>query len=126
MKLIFKDEHRPGVQTFQIVSEGRILAHGATPNFIQWLNELIDSAERYKQACIKQNHEIEQTLGRALGYPKYSDDQDIFPGATEDDGVCVFDQIAETLAKEAARLRLLRRSQHRNHRRYSRYSIRSY
>jgi len=103
MNLTFKDEHRPGVQTFQIVSEGRILANNATPDFATWIKELITSAERYKQACIKQNHEIEQTLGRALNYPLYASDQNVFPGATEDDGVCVFDLTAEILAIEAAR-----------------------
>lgn len=44
-----------------------------------------------------------QTLGKALGYPWYKDDQKNFPGATEDNGVCVGEHVPETLAMEAAR-----------------------
>ena len=44
-----------------------------------------------------------QTLGKALGYPRYCDDQKNFPGATEADGVCIGDHVAESLAEEAAR-----------------------
>lgn len=46
--------------------------------------------------------EICQTLGKVLGYPLFKDDQKNFPGATEADGVCVGEHIAETLAMEAA------------------------
>lgn len=49
-----------------------------------------------------QGHEIEQTLGKALGYPWFKDDQKNFPGSTEADGVCVGDHVPESLAAEAA------------------------
>lgn len=49
----------------------------------------------------KQDREIEQILGRALGYPRYADDQKNFPGATGDD-VCVGEHVPVTLAMEAA------------------------
>ena len=58
--------------------------------------------ERLRAALIKQQHEIQQTLGEALNYPKFSDDQKNFPGATGD-GVCVGDHVAESLAAEAAK-----------------------
>lgn len=58
--------------------------------------------DRMRKAAVDQNHQIEQTLGAALGYPRYCDDPTNFPGATEADGVCVGDHVAETLAKEAA------------------------
>lgn len=58
--------------------------------------------DRLRKAAASQNHEIEQTLGAALGYPRFSDDPENFPGATEADGVCVGDHVAETLAEEAA------------------------
>ena len=45
---------------------------------------------------------IEQVLGKALGYPWYKDDQKNFPGATEEDGVCVGGHVAYTIAAEAA------------------------
>jgi hypothetical protein len=64
--------------------------------------ELVTENRRLRKACINQSHEIEQTLGRALGYPRYADDQENFPGATGDD-VCVGEHVAETLAIEIAR-----------------------
>jgi len=58
--------------------------------------------ERLRDAYAKQVHDVEQTLGQALGYPWYKDDQKNFPGATEADGVCVGEHVPETLAAEAA------------------------
>jgi len=48
-------------------------------------------------------YEVEQVLGKALGYPKYSDDQKNFPGTTEKDGVCVGEHVPESLLSEAAK-----------------------
>lgn len=46
---------------------------------------------------------MEQLLAQALGcFPWYKDDQDNFPDATEDDGVCVGDLVLEDLAQMAA------------------------
>ncbi len=56
--------------------------------------------DAYKEAAIKQSAEIEQILGKALGYPRYVDDQVNFPGATEADGVFVGIDTAETLADQ--------------------------
>lgn len=47
-------------------------------------------------------NDIEQTCGKALGYPRYCDDQANFPGATEADGVCVGDHVAASIAAELA------------------------
>ena len=58
--------------------------------------------DRLRDAAIRQNHEIAQILGRALGYPRYCDDQKNFPGTTDADGVCVGDHTAESLAAEVA------------------------
>lgn len=55
-----------------------------------------------KEALFKQQHEIQQTLGKALLYPWYCDDQKNFPGTTRKEGVCVGEHIAESLADEAA------------------------
>ena len=55
-----------------------------------------------RAACSKSNDEISQVLGKALGYPWFKDDQKIFPGATEANGVCVGAHTAETIADEAA------------------------
>jgi hypothetical protein len=56
-----------------------------------------------EHACSSQNYEVCQTLGKALGYFWFKDDQANFPGATEANGVCVGDHVAETIASEAAR-----------------------
>ena len=58
--------------------------------------------ERLKAACSAQQNEIQQIIGKALGYPRYCDDQANFPNATEADGVCVGEHVAESLASEAA------------------------
>jgi len=52
--------------------------------------------------CSKLNDDVSQTLGKALGYPWFKDDPKNFPDATEADGVCVGDHVAESLAVEAA------------------------
>lgn len=62
-----------------------------------------DRLVELKFALSKQNEEICQILGIALGYPYFYKDQKNFPGTTEKDGVCVGDHVAETIAMEAAR-----------------------
>lgn len=52
--------------------------------------------------CRKESEEIEQILGKALGYPWYTDDPKNFPNATEADGVCVGVETAWSLAMIAA------------------------
>jgi hypothetical protein len=59
--------------------------------------------KRLEHGIAKQNLEIEQTCGRVLDYPWFKDDQKNFPGATEKDGVCVGEHVAETIAAELAR-----------------------
>ena len=57
--------------------------------------------ETLKDACIKTEHEIQQIAGKALGYPRYADDQKNFPGATGDD-VFVGEHVATTITAELA------------------------
>lgn len=64
-----------------------------------WCEKVRDG---YLDALREQSHEIQQVLGKALGYPMFKDDQKNFPGADDGDGVCVFEHIAETIAAEAA------------------------
>lgn len=45
---------------------------------------------------------VEQALGAALGYTRYCDNPEVFPDATDADGVCVGIHAAGTLAMEAA------------------------
>lgn len=53
---------------------------------------------------IEMERDIQQKLGRALGYPRYCDDQVNFPGSTDADGVCVGDNTAGSLVDEAVAL----------------------
>jgi hypothetical protein len=69
----------------------------------QRLEEQSEKIKRLRDGIAKQNMEIEQTCGKALDYPWFKDDQKNFPGATEKDGVCVGDHVAETIAAELAR-----------------------
>ena len=57
---------------------------------------------RLRKSAIQHDHYVCQTLGKALGYPRFVDDQKNFPGATDADGVCTAEHVPETLAKEAA------------------------
>ena len=50
----------------------------------------------------EESEEIEQILGKALGYPWFKDDPKNFPNATEADGVCVGIETAWSLAMIAA------------------------
>jgi hypothetical protein len=69
----------------------------------QELAALKEERDRLRNACAQMNDEVSQTLGKALRYPWFKDDQKNFPSATEADGVCVGEHVAETLAMEAAR-----------------------
>jgi hypothetical protein len=55
-----------------------------------------------KDAAQRTFHEVEQTLGKALGYPWFKDDRANFPDATEADGVCVGEHVPESIALEVA------------------------
>jgi hypothetical protein len=70
--------------------------------------ELLYSDHAAREAALrkllaKQDEEICHILGKALSFPWFKDDQKNFPGATEEDGVCVGDQVAETMAECAAK-----------------------
>jgi hypothetical protein len=66
------------------------------------LNAANERIKRLRDGIAKQNLEIEQTCGKVLDYPWFKDDQKNFPEATEKDGVCVGEHVAETIAAELA------------------------
>lgn len=85
-----------------------ILAAGTMQEFdwsvlerLDRLEEAESEVKRLQDACAKTEDEVEQILGKALGYPWYKDDPGIFSGATEADGVCVGEHVAASLAMEA-------------------------
>jgi len=55
-----------------------------------------------RDKMLEESKEIEQILGKALGYPWYKDDPKNFPNATEADGVCVGPETPWSLAMLAA------------------------
>lgn len=69
--------------------------------------EALMEAERKMAGMIrniqKAGYDIEQTCGKALGYPWYKDDQANFPGATEKNGVYVGEHTSETIVAELAK-----------------------
>jgi len=65
-------------------------------------HEAADEIGRLRLACTKMNDEVCQRLGKALGYPWFKDDQQNFPDATEENGVCTGEHVAESIASEAA------------------------
>ena len=67
---------------------------------LQKVIRLTARVAKLEWACSATQHDIQQTLGKALNYPWYKDDQKNFPNATEADGVCVGDHVAESLAEE--------------------------
>jgi hypothetical protein len=67
---------------------------------LQKVIRLTARVAKLEWACSATQHDIQQTLGKALNYPWYKDDQKNFPNATEADGVCVGDHVAESLADE--------------------------
>jgi len=79
------------------------VANAAIAEAAQRLEEQSAKIKRLRDGIAKQNLEIEQTCGKVLDYPWFKDDQKNFPGATEKDGVCVGDHVAETIAAELAR-----------------------
>ena len=73
-------------------------AFAAMPELPRTITRLQDTIKGYQAEC----YAVEQTLGKALGYPAFADDTKNFPDATEAYGVCVGDHTAGTLAAEAA------------------------
>ncbi|KKK96245.1 hypothetical protein LCGC14_2664700 [marine sediment metagenome] len=78
-----------------IIKNGKIIDKPTSTEF--WLE-----IQRIKNMITKQNNEVEQILGKALRFPWYKDDQKNFPGAIEKNGVCVGDEVIESLAEIAA------------------------
>lgn len=74
--------------------------------YIKAYVDVVETAERLKfleEGLRNECYEVEQCLGKVLGYPKYRDDPKNFPDVT-DDSVCIGEHTAGTLAAEAAGL----------------------
>jgi hypothetical protein len=75
---------------------------GSGRDVLEWIVSAKERIKLLEHGIAKQNLEIEQTCGRVLDYPWFKDDEKNFPGATEKDGVCVGEHVAETIAAELA------------------------
>lgn len=65
--------------------------------------------ERQYKAAINELCEVDQILGKVLGYSRYCDDPKNFPDAKEVDGYCTGEMTPAALAEQAASLiRILR------------------
>jgi hypothetical protein len=76
---------------------------GSGRDALEWIVAAKERIKLLEHGIAKQNLEIEQTCGKVLDYPWFKDDQKNFPEATEKDGVCVGEHVAETIAAELAR-----------------------
>lgn len=101
-----------GVCLYGDTDENGLVPHGAlalerafhhAPILAAEVRRLRAEEKRLRIAIGKINDEVCQSIGRALGYPWFKDDQKNFPGATEADGVCVGEHVAESIAEEAAK-----------------------
>lgn len=84
------------------VKQVAITAQGIIESLEEELKQLQNRLEQFQRKVQEASHNIEQTLGKVLGYPWHKDDLKNFPDATEADGVCVGDHVAESIALEAA------------------------
>lgn len=75
---------------------------GKTMTEIDALRARVKELERKVILGFAVHDEVEQTLGKALGYPWFKNDQANFPGADESSGVCIGEHCTETIADEAA------------------------
>jgi hypothetical protein len=91
-----------GLRMEQALKEALEDQHYATDMLHNTVHALRQERDQLKHAIARENHDITQTLGKALGYPWFKDDLKNFPDATEADGVCVGDHVAASLASEAA------------------------
>jgi hypothetical protein len=97
--LVKQDPQNPSDIEIEYKQETRNMTRGQLLNDY---GEIIDKLRVQETKMLKEFHEIEQILGKALGFPWFKDDQKNFPNATEADGVCVGDHTAWSLALMAA------------------------
>lgn len=98
---------REGERIKELIADGEAFEE-KTFRKIEGLNAEWDATKeemsRLIAAVSKENDNICQALGKALGYPWFKDDQANFPQATEENGVCVGDHVAGSIAEEAAKV----------------------
>lgn len=86
------------------VTEERALMHllVRAANRIESLAAQVAERDWQIRGYQKECHDVEMELGKALGYPRFCDDQKNFPGATEESGCCIGEHTPASIAMEAA------------------------
>jgi len=92
-----------GISSQRAIQAYAVAAWNAVPALLSEIAALRGERDGLRTAMSKSNDEICQSLGKALGYPWFKDDQANFPGSIATDGVCVGEHVAESIADEAAR-----------------------
>lgn len=82
-----------------IQSQKNIRAIDRMNEAAQVLSVQLPGYQKHLRAC-------EQIAGKALGYPWFKDDQKHFPGATEEDGVCIGEHVGDTIVEELAQAKI--------------------
>jgi hypothetical protein len=93
-------EREAGAQCGGRVRDVGLRVAGAAAEQIVLLRKRCEQQGRQLTAAMLTETAISQLVGKALGYPWYKDDQKNFPGATEADGVCIGEHVAETIVRE--------------------------
>ena len=97
-KIVWCDCWKENVVSLRDFSKRRQIAR----RYIAAVERLQTRVKQLEFACSKQNDEVCQSLGKALGYPWFKDDRKNFPDSDDSHGVCVGEHVAESIADEAA------------------------
>jgi hypothetical protein len=104
--LVHEDDYAAALKRAEEAEELRETTHAQTGLIIDQgthIAELEAKVKELKNSIANESFDIEQSLGKALGYPWYKDDPKNFPDATEESGVCVGEHVPASIAAEAAR-----------------------
>lgn len=85
---------------FAVYSDERGFMSGLLSDLLAALADAERERGHYRDAGIRTFHEVEQVLGKALGYPSYG--PEMFPDGKPNGSVCVGEHVPESLADEAA------------------------
>lgn len=100
------DGRREALEALERRCDGLLTANNALVDRVRAAERRALDAEReltrLRRAFAEEADDVEQALGKALGYPWYKDDPANFPDATEADGVCVGEHVPGSIAREAA------------------------
>jgi hypothetical protein len=106
----------PADDTLRLISDVNTLTATLAASTAREKAKDAEIAELQRQIKGYQHHidEAEQEAGKALGYPWYKDDQKNFPGATEENGVCIGEHVVDTIVAKLAAVAVQEVAKHKN------------